>query len=74
MGPIKAQHDHHVGHACADGQCWAERATDARGRVTDLAARLSEAESALLSFAKEGSESEQQSRAVLRSAPGVGVG
>jgi Fur family transcriptional regulator, ferric uptake regulator len=29
MGPIKAQHDHHGGHACADGQCWAERATGA---------------------------------------------
>jgi Fur family transcriptional regulator, ferric uptake regulator len=29
MGPIKAQHDHHVGHACADGACWAERATEA---------------------------------------------
>ena len=28
MGPIKAQHDHHE-HACADGQCWAERATEA---------------------------------------------
>ena len=28
MGPINAQHDGHE-HACADGQCWAERATDA---------------------------------------------
>jgi Fur family ferric uptake transcriptional regulator len=28
MGPIKAQHDHHA-HGCADGQCWAERATEA---------------------------------------------
>ncbi|WCB94516.1 hypothetical protein DSM104299_03253 [Baekduia alba] len=27
MVPIGSQHDHH--HGCADGACWAERATDA---------------------------------------------
>ena len=27
MGPIASQHEHN--HPCADGQCWAERATDA---------------------------------------------
>ena len=27
MGPIASQHEHN--HACADGQCWAERAADA---------------------------------------------
>jgi Fur family ferric uptake transcriptional regulator len=29
MDPVKAQHGHDHAHPCADGECWAERATEA---------------------------------------------